>query len=598
MHSGQQLLEKNSIIISGLPPWAQELSKKYCSKTVNLYFVHGNIRDFLPHRDIQGSFSFVRINDYISEVIFGNRDIIVFYDKSVGLTFCLQEMLSAYLERMHAQYPTEALADFLSRDPVKAFAYLERYFIMNMKQNKRMVLIIDYSESLVPSEDIANLSETDRYCFVTLNRWANDPVFTNEDISVVMLTENITDINSRFTASPSTVKIHIPLPNEETRIRFLEYLKTQEEILVLERGLNTEKIGKLTSGLNLVNLHQLAAETYQTIDANGKPEDNISRLSHTDSATLQFLKRKKQEIIEHEAGGLLEFVDTSCDLSYVAGNVFVKKRLYNAVRAIKQGRADVLPMGYLISGPIGTGKSFMVSAFAGEIGIPMVRLCNFQATQPGITQSNLEKTLNILKALTPVAVMVDEADAVFGRRNAPAGESRIFAQIAGFMGNTQHRGNIIWFLITSRPDLLPIDLKRQGRAEEHLALFYPETTKEKTEIFEALKKKLRIKLKDVHVPAIIRRIKFAVSGSDLEAILVRAQLTAAMESRTMVTTQDITRTIEDFIPPAYPHEIELQNLVAVLECTGKEMLPARYQHLDRSKLVADIRELKLLMGEK
>lgn len=71
-----------------------------------------------------------------------------------------------------------------------------------------------------------------------------------------------------------------------------------------------------------------------------------------------------------------------------------------------------------------------------------------------------------------------------------------------------------------------------------------------------------------------------------------------MESRTMVTTQDITRTIEDFIPPAYPHEIELQNLVAVLECTGKEMLPARYQHLDRSKLVADIRELKLLMGEK
>ena len=41
------------------------------------------------------------------------------------------------------------------------------------------------------------------------------------------------------------------------------------------------------------------------------------------------------------------------------------------------------------------------------------------------------------------------------------------------MGNTEYRGKIVWFLITSRPDLLPVDLKRQGRAEEHLALFYP-----------------------------------------------------------------------------------------------------------------------------
>ena len=35
------------------------------------------------------------------------------------------------------------------------------------------------------------------------------------------------------------------------------------------------------------------------------------------------------------------------------------------------------------------------------------------------------------------------------------------------IGDTKNRGRILWFLITSRPDLLPIDLKRQGRAEEH-----------------------------------------------------------------------------------------------------------------------------------
>jgi hypothetical protein len=51
------------------------------------------------------------------------------------------------------------------------------------------------------------------------------------------------------------------------------------------------------------------------------------------------------------------------------------------------------------------------------------------------------------------------------------------------------------------------------------------------------------------------------------------------------------------VPPAYPYEIELQNLVAVLECTSREMVPKRFQGLDRGKLVRDIQELKSLLGE-
>jgi hypothetical protein len=56
--------------------------------------------------------------------------------------------------------------------------------------------------------------------------------------------------------------------------------------------------------------------------------------------------------------------------------------------------------------------------------------------------------------------------------------------------------------------------------------------------------------------------------------------------------------LADFIPPAYPHEIELQNLVAVLECTSKEMVPRRYRNPDRTKLVQEIQELKSLLGER
>ena len=78
----EQLIVKNLPFIKVLPAWAQELSYKYCSKTANLYLLSGNIRDFLPHKMKEGEFNFAKIQDYVSEVLFGNRDIIVFYDRS------------------------------------------------------------------------------------------------------------------------------------------------------------------------------------------------------------------------------------------------------------------------------------------------------------------------------------------------------------------------------------------------------------------------------------------------------------------------------------------------------------------------------------
>ncbi len=587
MSGGTQLIKENSEYIENLPNWAQEFSVKYCSQTANLYFIHGNIRDYLPHQveNISNNFIFVQIKDYISEVLFGNQNIIVFYDKSGGVSFCTSEMQDAYIECMQEVYPDVDPEDFLSRDPVEAFAYLERYFTLNFGKDLRIVLIIDYAETIIPTDEIATLSETDRYCFVTLNRWSHEPAFTREDISIVMLTENLTDVNPRLTSSASTINVRIPLPGEDIRIRFLEYLRDKERILLTERTLSPEKMGKLTSGLNLLNLYKLVAESFQK-DV---------------PVTFDYLANKKREIIENEAAGLLEFVDTDYDLSLVSGHEFVKKRFKIASRAIKQGRHDVLPMGYLISGPIGTGKSFMVSAFAGEIAVPMVRLKNFRSQWQGATESNLEKVFNILRAMSPVAVMIDEADVMLGSRtgNDISGTSgRVFAQIANFMGNTAYRGKIIWFLITCRPDLIPVDLKRQGRAEEHLVLFYPETDAEKLELFSVLQKKLKIKLHDVNLQSLIKKMKFPVSGADIEAILVRAKMNASVEGRMMVTQEDLAETIADFIPPSYPYEIELQNLVSALECTSKEMVPKKYQSMDRSKMSSEILEIKQLLGEK
>ena len=157
-----------------------------------------------------------------------------------------------------------------------------------------------------------------------------------------------------------------------------------------------------------------------------------------------------------------------------------------------------------------------------------MKFLNFRSQWQGVTEGNLEKILKLLHAMWPVGVIIDEADAFLGDRNqqGDSGTSnRVFAQLASFMGNTEYRGKIVWFLITSRPDLLPVDLKRQGRAEEHLALFYPQTDEEHDALFRIMLKKSGLKTPATSIKQVIDDPS-GLSGADIEAILARALLVA------------------------------------------------------------------------
>jgi ATP-dependent 26S proteasome regulatory subunit len=161
------------------------------------------------------------------------------------------------------------------------------------------------------------------------------------------------------------------------------------------------------------------------------------------------------------------------------------------------------------------------------------------------------------------------------------------------MADTRNRGKVLWFLITARPDLLPVDLKRQGRAEEHIPLFYPETVGEVDEIFRVMKKKLRLATTVESLVGLVADERLlGLSGSDLEAILVRAILEAESAERSEVTADDLKRAFDDFLPATSARERELQILAGVLECTSRELLPEKYKSMDRSELATRISDLK------
>ncbi len=588
------MIQKNYNFIKILPEWAKIFARKYCSNTTSTYIFHGNIRDFLAQRTGDKEFGFVDVQDYIADVLFGYNGKIICFDRSSGISFVENPYDDApnktkndYIFSMSKQYNMKSTEEngrnFFSRKIINALDYIEKYFYEKIKEKERVIFIVDYAETVIPSSTGSSYPEEDRYSFVTLKRWAYNPIFIDKDITIILLTENLYELNQSLIKCPNIIKIHVPIPNEGLRLNFLNY-KLKEGQLFLAETLTTSTVAKITGGLNLVNINQIIAESYhEKIDI-----------------SMEFLRKRKKEIIEAESVGMLEIVESESNLDLVSGHDFVKKTLKKAAGNIKNGRMDVLPMGYLISGPVGTGKSFLVKSFTGEIGIPVVRMLNFRSKYVGATESNLEKILDILKAMAPVAVIIDEADAVLGDRDmdGDSGTSnRVFAQLSSFMGNTEYRGKIIWFLITCRPDLLPVDIKRQGRCEEHLSLFYPNNEKEREEIFHVMLKKLKIKTDFKYKDDIFRKQKLIYSGADIESILVRAKGSSIIDGLDFITERHIIEAISSFIPPVYPYEVELQNLVAVLECTNIGMLPPQYADMPKSKVVETVRQLKMALNE-
>jgi len=560
-----------------LPAWARELSEKYYSRSFTMFVLYGNVRDLVPLRRQDGT-DFVPLEQFLSTALFGQRDLILHYDRG-GLSFGSADSQADFRRALdgYDSFHGTNYGQGLPRNPDAVLNVLDNYLRLRIQDKKKIALILDFAETIAPAADVSGMSAEDRNSLVILKRWARNPVFLSADLTICLIAENQIELNQGIVQNPGVSCIEIPLPNGDDRLQFI---RAQLKSNGLPEGseVTDETLAILGAGLKRVQLFSLIAHAVQ----NRQP------------LTLKFLAERKRDLIESESGGLLEFVQSRFDLSFVAGNDQAKRKLQDAASAIRTGNTDVLPMGYVICGPVGTGKTFITTCFAGEVGIPAVTLKNFRSMWQGVTEGNLERVLTLLKAMSPIVVIVDEADAQLGDRSS-SGDSgvsdRVFAQIAQFMGNTEFRGKVIWFLLTCRPDLLPVDLKRQGRAEEHIALFYPETPEERLALLRAMQKKIGMSPLPADTEKFFLEHSGSLSGADIEAVLIRSELRSRLLKKKCVDTEDLKSSLEDFIPPYYPTEIDLQNLVAVLECTSKNLLPVKYREMERSELIRQVNGL-------
>jgi SpoVK/Ycf46/Vps4 family AAA+-type ATPase len=571
------------------PPWAAQLAELYFSGTTAAFVLHGNTYDYVRMGDAADA-RYGTLAEFLAEQLFGRWSIVLHYDLGRGLRAVagrdgkrLQDMVTL---------ANRKLGDLsaLPKDPGATFALIDRFVRTNLmaeeKDRLSVAFVIEQASYVFPAGEPGRLSAQASSQLVTLLNWAMSPHVKRLNLAFVMVDEKLADLSDRLTGNPHVAALEVPLPDEKERETFLQSPSDEHAGLQTFSDYDASQLAKLTAGISLTDLNVLV----QTAREGGR---------RLDAAMFRSLKKR---LIERQCHGLLEFIEPKWTLDTVVGHEAAKARLREDAALLKRGALDSLPMGYLICGPVGTGKSFLAQCVSGEIGVPCVVLKNFRSKYVGETEGNLEGVLAVLRAMGPVVVIVDEADAALGSRESEGDSgtsSRVFGMIAAQMGDTRYRGRILWMLLTARPDLLPIDLKRQGRAEVHIPLFYPTDEGEIRQMFVVMAAKLGSKLAPDDVPEIPQRGH--LSGADIEGIVGRAWRTSLLAGHDRVTREALAGVVSQFMPSTQGLERELQETAAMIECTDRQFLPAEiWKKMEgdgsRAKLQARLTALKQLVG--
>jgi len=558
----------------GLPPWAQEMRENYLAGVASQFLLHSNTRDLIPFKE-----QFLPLREFLIRALSWEKNIVIFYNISEGITFADETMRDRFFRVMDVKRNIDGLPRLsraLPHEPAKVLPLLEEI----MTVENRVMVVIDYADTIVPSADMAFMNPTDRTNLVTLQRWASDPRITRRDCVVLMIAGNLSEVNARLRGGSSRLQtVEIPFPDYDQR---LVYIKHRIGTGSAKVQMTPEQLAATTAGLNLVHI------------------DSVFRLSEQSGAPVDFdlIREQKKRIIEAECAGIVEFIEPKFGMDLVGGLDTTKQVFMRVAKAIREGDRKRVPMGILCVGPPGTGKTFLAEAFAHDCGLNCLKLGSFREKWVGATEANLEKILSIIKALAPVIVILDEMDQSVGQRQSEGDSgtsNRVFAMIISFMGDTTHRGRILWVGISNRPDLLDAAMKRPGRFDLR-APFFPPTADGRRQIFEAMFRKNAIEYELESLEFVVEATE-NYSGAEIEAVVLKANEFAQDAGRENVTEEDLRAALADFIPTRDETMVEYMELLAVHECSSKRLLPERFRNMTGEHVTRRLRELEVLVED-
>ncbi len=587
------------------PPWAEELMRRVGANTAHQFILHRNVNDYV----FDWNTGYTSLINVLIERLQPSASQFLLYNRSEGV-------FNAGSRWEPTQIPKDDLRDrwthFLDTrssdfralfsgnnppDPASLLLALEE----TLRQKRgyadptyKTILLMEYAEYVTPANAADSSDPAVLIQLEALQRWALDPTIRQNKNIILLLSRNLLDIAPELRSQGSGVTpIAVPLPDEDARLKFIviRYVRYLSAHLLPDDDSQSPPILQFepqSYGPADKPLSQLKSFASRTSGLNRRSIEEIMdfAVTHNDGiVTGQLLRDRKAEILRSDSGNLLEVIEPRRSMDSIGGMRAIKQHLIenvlNVLREGTQQQKSVMPSGILFLGPPGTGKSALAEALATESSVNFVKLGNFRDQFVGQSERNLANALDLIRAMSPVVVFIDEIDQSEGQRGEQSLDSgvstRIFSQLLQTMGDPKLRGRVVWIGASNRPDLIDAAMRRPGRFDEKIPFLMPDIQDRVLILSAILQDKFGIAKHKIDslVPHNLPGTE-GMTGAELEVIANRAYRHAMNKNRALETS-DLVEAIQNFIPGRDEAKYRLMELLALADINDKLFIPLSYE---------------------
>jgi hypothetical protein len=538
-----------------LPPWAAELMTLYESDAGSQFILYGNVGDRLLLPPSAGG-GLGSLTDYLAKVLMPRFDVVMTYDLGNGIRVLTgNDVLREWPNWNDQPLPR------LPRAAVEWLTHYLRYTsnLTKLGHRRQQVGVIVLAANLVVPPDQGGVNHELSALVLQLRDWASDGLLGDHASATFLVTDNLNDLHPLLATNPRANAVKLPLPTVDEIAGALTILQAENPVPAgsAPGALTIPQTAAMLAGATLSAIESLL----KTAVYRG------AGLGQTEVAAM------KKRLVEQDCNGLIEFIQPIRTLDDLYGMEAAKTWLRQDLALWRQGETQAMPMGYLICGPVGTGKTYLVECLAGEANVPVVKLKNFRDKWVGSSEGNLERIFRLVHALGRCYLFVDEADQALGRRDSGGDDGgiggRLYAMLAAEMSDPRNRGQIVWILASSRPDLIEVDLKRPGRVDVKIPILPTATPAEGWALLRNLAKRRGMVL-PADPPAGVVAPDCLTPGA-AEALALR--IFRLHKTGNLDPVAATAQALVGYRPPVAPAIMQAQIALAVAESTDPAFVP-------------------------
>ncbi len=569
------------------PQWLRELTREIEGGTSHVFLLHGNVRDEFA-LTVDGRPALWPIEQYLRNRL-PEVQLCVRISLSRGVELVLplssggltdlertvieeQKIHSPVDEEQSDHAPAdEAEAERVLRDiaretagengpasPEEAFRIVDRL----LRTRDDLLVLVDSVHHLLPDAPGGSVPADQRMLAECVIRWTSDPAVRTvaepdgtrrrRRAVVTLLAPDLGLLCAELRRKDSGVQtITVGRPSEGERLSLIRTLR-DGGLFPLSEALDLAQAANITGGMTNRDIRDLGLGA-------------VRRKERLDAATVA---GRKSACIAADTDGVLHVMPELVTSEMVGGLRDLKAELGTLAERFRSGDAESrkrLPSLLVFAGPPGTGKSLLAKLWASNAGVTYVELGRLRDMWVGESERRFDYALEVLDALAPVAVFVDEIEKEFGADDGSSVGNRLLRRLLQHHSDERAKGRIVWITATNYVDQLDPALLSRARVYPVLA----PTAGDRAEIVMAMTAQNGVPL-DPQVS--VERVAAALAGLSGRDIRQVWDLACDLSLGAPVSEQVLEECVADYVGSDGWAE-RLMTLQAVRACRYRRHLP-------------------------